>query len=449
MRIRRFYGRELPEIMAVVRKELGRDAVILEVKKRRTGLWGLFGPLQVEVLAAAEEKNSVEILSRIGSLFGKNESSARVSPMVPEAKEEAPVNEQVAATRVAISPRPGGPPPGGTADQVAASAGSAGVERAPVGMTWPKEEIAGTLQDLRTEVSTLKNTLLQVTSQLGVGDPYLALFPEGRQLGSPWVAIFRQLVEADADPQVVRYLLLAAAQGEGTHGDQMDADMEKRVRAAVAKKIGEELGPATPIRPKASGATVVAFIGPTGVGKTTSIAKLAASFALLEQREVTLITVDTYRIAAVEQLKTFGEIMGIPVEVAFTPAELRQLLAKRDLRRDVVLIDTAGRSHRREEQMTELAEFLQAAAPDETHLVISLLTKRQDLAEVLKTYEGLYNRLIFSKADETTGYGAILNAVAACRQPISYLTTGQNVPADIEVAETEKLVRLLLREECR
>lgn len=430
MRIRRFYGHDLPEIMAVVRKELGREAVILEVKKRRMGLWGLFGRTQVEVLAAAEEKTSPEVLSHIGSLF---------SP---------PVTASPSPKEPAIAPRE---LEGSLSSTKPAESGQRAWERLETELEGWKVEVSDNLGSLQSEVAGLKGSLIQLTRQLGPQDAFLALFPEARELPAPWLTIFRHLVEGDADPRVARSILLRAL--EQLNGTARSTDpvtqVEIQIRQAVRGTIKAELGLASPVQPKPDRPTVVAFTGPTGVGKTTTIAKLAAAFALAEQKEVRLITVDTYRIAALEQLKTFGEIIGIPVEVAFTPKELHQLLAKRRLQAELILIDTAGRSHNRGEQMHELGEFLAAASPDETHLVLSLVTKRRDLEEVLQTYDGLYNRLLFTKADETRSYGGILNAISSTRRPISYLTVGQNVPADIEVADPDRLTRLLLGEESR
>ncbi|MEW5866130.1 MAG: AAA family ATPase, partial [Bacillota bacterium] len=189
---------------------------------------------------------------------------------------------------------------------------------------------------------------------------------------------------------------------------------------------------------------VVALVGPTGVGKTTTLAKIAALSALFGKKKVAFVTADTYRIAAVEQLRTYAEIIGVPCEVVYTPAEMRQALASHE-GRDLVLIDTAGRSPRSSMHMAELKAFLEAARVDEAHLVLSMTTRPRDLLETVERFSPCgVNRLIFSKLDETTRFGAILGVTSSVKTPISYVTYGQNVPEDIEVADASRLARWIL-----
>lgn len=188
---------------------------------------------------------------------------------------------------------------------------------------------------------------------------------------------------------------------------------------------------------------VVVLIGPTGVGKTTTIAKLAANFALVGGRNVGLITVDTYRIAAVEQLKTYAEIIGLPVQVAYSPKELKDGLAKlKD--RDLVLIDTAGRSQNNYLHIAELKNYLEDIKA-EIHLVISATTKPSDVDEIIKAFGQLpIDRVIITKLDETNAYGVILHTCERAKAPLAFVTTGQGVPEDIDVADSEKIAQLIL-----
>ena len=187
----------------------------------------------------------------------------------------------------------------------------------------------------------------------------------------------------------------------------------------------------------------VALIGPTGVGKTTTIAKLAAHFALVEKKKVALLTMDTYRIAAVEQLKIYSQILDIPVAVAYSQAELAPVIAQfADF--DLLLIDTAGRSQKNIMQVGELKSLLEAVGC-ETHLVLSSQTKEQDMLESIQRFAAArVDRLIFSKLDETDSYGTLLNVAYRTGLPLSYLTTGQKVPEDLELADGGKLAGLLL-----
>jgi len=194
---------------------------------------------------------------------------------------------------------------------------------------------------------------------------------------------------------------------------------------------------------------VLALVGPTGVGKTTTIAKLAANFALNNQKSIALITSDTYRIAAVEQLKTVGDIIGIPVEVVFTPQNMKNSIINHS-DKDLIFIDTAGRSHKHALQMGELKGFLDAAEPDEIFLVLSATTKYKDMLEIVVKYEKLnFNRIIFTKLDETSTYGPILNVIQKTKKYLSYVTTGQSVPDDIEIADQDKIAQLILRDGAR
>ena len=191
----------------------------------------------------------------------------------------------------------------------------------------------------------------------------------------------------------------------------------------------------------------VVLVGPTGVGKTTTIAKLAGRLALVEKKRVGLITIDTYRIGAIEQLKTYAEIMNIPFKVVITIKEMEEAIeSMKDC--DVVLIDTTGRSSKNTMQISELRAFVQKAEPDYVNMVISATTKNKDIETILKGYSELeYGSVIITKLDETTAYGSIYNISQNANKPISFITIGQNVPDDIKVSTKEELTRFILGEE--
>ncbi|WP_238883235.1 flagellar biosynthesis protein FlhF [Clostridium sp. YIM B02551] len=191
----------------------------------------------------------------------------------------------------------------------------------------------------------------------------------------------------------------------------------------------------------------VVFIGPTGVGKTTTIAKIAGKLSLIERKKVGLITIDTYRIGAVEQLKTYAEIMGITLEVVITLKEMELAIEKlSDC--DVILIDTTGRSSKNKMQLSELRAFVEKAKPDETYLVISSIIKNKDIEIILDGYKLLsYDGIIVTKLDETSVYGGLVQIIKESNTPISYITTGQSVPEDIRAADKEEIVKLILGED--
>lgn len=190
---------------------------------------------------------------------------------------------------------------------------------------------------------------------------------------------------------------------------------------------------------------IVALIGATGVGKTTTLAKIAARFVLEQGVSAALITADTYRISAVEQLKTYSDIIGLPLEIVYAPDELKDAIRKhRD--KQLILIDTAGRSQHNESQMKELRDFLAAEEGIERHLVLSATTKNRDAMDILgKFSECRPDHIIFTKTDETASLGLIVNLLSKSRASLSYLTTGQSVPDDIFPARADTLAGLLLR----
>ncbi|MGA3068232.1 MAG: flagellar biosynthesis protein FlhF [Tepidisphaeraceae bacterium] len=198
------------------------------------------------------------------------------------------------------------------------------------------------------------------------------------------------------------------------------------------------------VRSKEAGPHVVALIGPTGVGKTTTIAKLAANLRLREHRRVGLITIDTYRIAAIDQLRKYADIIGSPLNVTNSPEELRSAM-KSMCDCEYILIDTAGRSPNDALKLSELKAFLAAGRPDEVHLVLST-TASQQCAElaVNRFSEVRADKIIFTKLDEAAHVGTVLNVVRKVNKSISYVTTGQDVPDDIEVGRGRKLAQLIL-----
>lgn len=191
----------------------------------------------------------------------------------------------------------------------------------------------------------------------------------------------------------------------------------------------------------------VVLVGPTGVGKTTTIAKLAGRLALIHNKKVGLITIDTYRIGAVEQLKTYAEIMNIPFKVVITIKEMEEAVKEMD-DLDVVLIDTTGRSSKNSMQISELRAFVQKAEPNHTLMVVSSTTKNADITTILNGYKKLYyDKVVITKLDETTTYGAIYTILRESKKPLAYITTGQNVPDDIKVPSKKNIINLIFGEE--
>jgi flagellar biosynthesis protein FlhF len=259
-------------------------------------------------------------------------------------------------------------------------------------------------------------------------------------LPTPLVPTYSGLIEAEVPEVLARRIVRDVA-------DRIEPDELRQpsaIRAATAEAVGDCLAIAPPIAAVAGARRVVALVGPTGVGKTTTVAKLAADFKLVKGLRPGLVTVDTYRIAAVEQLRTYAEIIDLPLAVANSPSEMRRAIeGLGDV--DLVLIDTAGRSPRDEVKIRELAEFLAAAAPDEVHLVLSAAGGEKSLRSAVERFATVHaDRLILTKLDEAEGLGGVFATLVAANRPVSYITTGQAVPDDIERADRARLARLIL-----
>jgi flagellar biosynthesis protein FlhF len=189
---------------------------------------------------------------------------------------------------------------------------------------------------------------------------------------------------------------------------------------------------------------IVAFVGPTGVGKTTSIAKLAARLALQNKKKVILMTMDGYRIGAVEQLRSYAGLMGIPFRFVEDVAQLPRAIEENN-QRDYILIDTAGRGPRDLEAMHNLADFLKKSDNIERHLVLSATTKPSDLRRIMEHFEICRpGHLLFTKLDETTAAGPILNELVRTQKTFSYYTDGQRVPDDLHAVPRERLMDIVL-----
>ncbi len=283
---------------------------------------------------------------------------------------------------------------------------------------------------------TRLHAMVQALSQAGRIDHLLPDLPPA--LAPAYAA----LLESDAPEILARRLVRLAA--ERLEPDELDhaQAVARALRDALAEMI-----PIAPPIPIGGPRRIIALVGPTGVGKTTTVAKLAANIKLTTAARVGLVTVDTYRIAAVEQLRTYAEIIDVPLAVAADPREMKTALEELgDV--DLVFIDTAGRGPRDEVKIRELAEFLEEARPDQIHLVLSAAAAPRSLRAAVDRFAvAAVNRIILTKLDELEAPGALLGAVALSTRPISYLTTGQTVPDDIEPANRDRLARLILGQE--
>lgn len=282
------------------------------------------------------------------------------------------------------------------------------------------------IQKLEDELAQMKTLLAQVMSKDQPQDA---------------VTLQDALRQQEVDETILKDMA-----GRTAAGDTLIDVLDPRAKDVLAGYLGTVINFSEGIRLNKHGVRIAALIGATGVGKTTTLAKIAARFVLEKNIKAALITADTYRISAVEQLKTYSDIIGLPLEIVYSPDELKVAIHKhRD--KDLILIDTAGRSQHNDYQMKELQDFLAVDPQIEKHLVMSATTKNRDAADILEKFSVCEpDRVIFTKTDETSSVGLILNLLANRDIALSFLANGQSVPDDIVPATPEKMADILLRE---
>jgi flagellar biosynthesis protein FlhF len=278
------------------------------------------------------------------------------------------------------------------------------------------------------QLRTMVETLLARGAALAPSSPVLA-------------KMHTHLLAHDVGPQIAADLIRELGTKLADRQLEDEQHVGRQLRELIASKIPISGEPAS-----GEARRVMAFVGPTGVGKTTTIAKLAAGFKLSQNKRVGLITVDTYRIAAVDQLRTYAEIIEVPLMSALSPAELGRVLSQMtDV--DVVLIDTTGRSPSDQIRLNQLRSFLSAAQTDEVHLVVSATETSAGARRTVEKFRPLgVNRIVLSKIDEAATFGVILNVAVSGASPLSYCTCGQEVPDDISPARADDLARLIMGE---
>jgi len=284
---------------------------------------------------------------------------------------------------------------------------------------------------LRRDVDAIKAALSELLREVRHG--------RASELPEPLYNLYQRLTAAavpkDIAQGVAERLLLSPSSA---------ARAWEKTREDVASQLAQLIPTSGPINFERDHLRTVALIGPTGVGKTTTIAKLAANYKLHEGANVALATIDTYRIAAVEQLRTIASIMEVPLEVVTSPAQLRGVIeANRD--KDLLFIDTAGRSQKNRVRIGELRAFFEANPIDEVHMVLSASAAVAHINDVCGRFSVLSpTHIVLTKLDEAVTYGAIIDIARTAERPISYVTDGQDIPDDIHLADPRELASLIL-----
>ena len=299
--------------------------------------------------------------------------------------------------------------------------------------------VAAEVDLVRSEIGELRDLVGQVLRH-----QTMSFDDENVPSGIPekMVCWYVDLISSEVSKELATRVIEAASQELGGNFDDRD-HVRDRIIHHLSRFVPTASSPLPD--PPADGPLVIAMVGPTGVGKTTTTAKIAATCRLHRGGKVALVTCDTYRVAAVAQLRTYAEILGIPLHVAEHPGQLPRLMeAMRDV--DVVIIDTPGRSQRDEDRIDELNLFLEAARPHQTHLVLSGTAGEKVLLREAEAFLPLgVDRIVLTKLDEAVSFGMLVDVLHRIGRELSFVTTGQEVPADIEPASGDRLASMALR----
>ena len=388
MLIKKYTVNNMNEALTRIRYELGKDAVIISQRKiKKPGIKGIFSKRQLEVTAAVEN-SSIDRNSKVKStsIHASNNSYSRKGTSADYNMDKS-INDLKNLMNKEIENK-----------------------RNKQAMVDNNEQKKSEIESEVKEMKDMLKAVMKNTTKDSKDE--LLEFLSNSDIDMQFYDEFNEKLKGDFDVSKLR--------------DIMSRDI---------KSSNDDLN------------GNVVLVGPTGVGKTTTIAKLAGNLSLVKKKKVGLITVDTYRIGAVEQLKTYAEIMNIPFEVVRTIKEIEAAIKKmKDC--DVVLIDTTGRSSKNKMQISELRAFVDKANATSINIVISATTKNKDIKTILEGYRILnYDKVIITKLDETSVYGSIYNISRIANKPIRYVTTGQNVPDDIKDFSKDEAIKLVFGEE--
>ena len=410
MRIKRFTAESMKDATEQMKTELGPDAIVLNTRKvNKGGTLNLLGKEMVEITAAIDDVPAPQQTSyaqrRPVESFERYLANSNMA-----AKESDPVESlRKVAERFENRKRPEKT----RSEQV------------------PAEYRQADLHELKSEVETVKGTLREIAEQLKY--TRMPALPEHLRKA------YAKLVEQDVEEQLAVELV------QEVHRSLSHDELGNRqvTESHLLATMAGIVKPSAAVPARRGRPSVITLVGPTGVGKTTTIAKLAAVAKLMHQKDVALVSADTYRIGAIEQLRTFAAIADMPMEVVYRPSEMTGALEKFS-NKDVIFLDTVGRSQRSTKELAELAAFMDAAEPDEIHLVLSASTGYKTALDIVERFSVVKpNRILFSKLDEAVSLGPLLSIMRRHGLPVSYVTTGQAVPDDIVAVEPERFVSMV------
>lgn len=390
MKVKKYTAPSMPEAMKHVRNELGNDAVILNSRIVYSGgFLGFFRRKNIEVIAAVDPTVKQDFTSVL------KDKQKMLFPAPPNQEPETGMREKTTAKTGTVK-------------------------------TDSKQS-----EDILKEINQLKEL---IKSQSFQSAPLNSLYPKPIQKALNWMNA--QEFSGELKEKFTASLMEKwGTAGLNTTDEEVQAILKTELKESLSEK---SLGGISFLK------KYVNVVGPTGVGKTTTLAKIAADCVLNHQKKVAFITTDTYRIAAIEQLKTYAQILNIPIEVCYSIDDF-QAAANKFSSYDVVLIDTAGRNFRNKQYVEDLFNVINFKMEMETYLVLSLTSKQKDMEEIFQQFSSItIDKFVFTKADETSSYGSIMNLVDKYKIGVAYITTGQNVPDDVVIASPDTITNLLL-----
>jgi len=452
MKIKKYTGESIQDVIFQVKADLGPEAVIVEKRKmKKGGIFGFFGKTVFEVVAALEEqktadpnpqsKNAIkefiddiqktEIAEKRGKEVAEEESAEKKKAGFKKAlenyqKQQSDASKEDAVQDQMINSRVFNDQLENTEDKAEIRNGAqqsqknADKQKSNAAANHNNQQSENLKQKIKIKMDSSgreRNKQINITQNGDVnGDNQLYNFLLEQGVDSRILNLFIKKINQDK-----------AALAADNYKDRLKIFFENYFASGSEIKLDAEK-------------KVVAFIGPTGVGKTTTMAKVAAEFTLERDKNVGLMTADTYRIAAVEQLRTYSNIIDIPFAVCYNSSKIEDMINKQFADCDLVLIDTPGSSWKNNVQIDQLKAYTDDSIVDEVHLLLSLNTKSSDLENIINRFDSLKpDKIILTKLDETTTYGDIINIKENYKLPYSYLTDGQDVPDDISTAEAKNL----------
>jgi len=421
MKIHKYRGKTENEAIALVKEELGSDALIVSIKQiRPRGFFRLFKKLYIEVTAAIDDRTMSEV--KVLPSISLNVSDVMNNKNLIN-QEPLPINQESELDEFKKF-----------------------IEKFSSKQKDKQSSNEEVVKSIQQSIKVDQGVLLELSSNSkhleGVEEKLINrdIFIEEESIEeTPTLKlIYEQLLDNEVDEPYANQLMNGLAEFFVDRTPSID-----EIVAIVYKRVVKNLADFKIIDVNKKNKPIF-FIGPTGVGKTTTIAKIASLHTLIHNREVALITSDTYRIAAVEQLRTYANILGIPIKVVYTKEEMLEAIDFfKD--KDLVLIDTAGRSHKNSQHQNELYELLESVDEKDVYLTLSVATKYRDLVKIVNVYKSMCDfKIIFTKLDETLSYGNILNIKMATGAKLSYVTFGQNVPDDISEINPHEIAKNLL-----